>query len=436
MKTTNAFKLLVLFVSVIFVGCSSDDSSGEEGGDGGEQLTSISVSAVRSTIDFGSSFTFSVTGNNGKDLTDESTISVNDSTLDGNTYVPTVIGTFNVTAEYQDMVSEAIEVTVSSNAPLALTMNGSKIDITENFVFNVEYEYQEITSNSTIYFDDEAIQSNIVETPQAGNHDVYATYENDLGVTVSSDTLTVEVVDRTSFTQNVLIEDYTGTWCGWCPRVARGIELVEQQTDKAVVVAIHRGNTNPSSGAYDPYNFNAGVLENLINLQGYPTAMLNRMTLWKYPEPNNVNQAVNLTGDDADLGLKINSTLEGNNLDIAVDVKFGTDYSSETLQLVVYVLEDGLIFDQVNYTNFYGGADILNNFMHDNVLRKSVTDILGDDIPPAETSAINIYTQNFNIPVPANVEDKNNLSIVAFVVNSNNIALNSRKEVVGEAQIF
>jgi len=62
------------------------------------------------------------------------------------------------------------------------------------------------------------------------------------------------VVDDTpvsgKFQKRVLIEDFTGTWCGYCPRVSYGIDRVMEQTTKAVPVAIHQ----QSSGS-DPYHF-------------------------------------------------------------------------------------------------------------------------------------------------------------------------------------
>ena len=57
------------------------------------------------------------------------------------------------------------------------------------------------------------------------------------------------------FQKNVLIEDYTGTWCQYCPRVAYGIQLVEAANIKAFPVAIHRGG----GSAYDPFNYNAAA---------------------------------------------------------------------------------------------------------------------------------------------------------------------------------
>ena len=74
--------------------------------------------------------------------------------------------------------------------------------------------------------------------------------------------------------------------------------------------------------------------------------MAKRSISWNYPEPNNVNQVLNMTNGDADLGLSINPTIDGNTMDITIEVKFGIDYSLAELSLVVYVLEDDLFSNQ------------------------------------------------------------------------------------------
>ena len=121
-----------------------------------------------------------------------------------------------------------------------------------------------------------------------------------------------------NFKKRVLIEDYTGTWCGNCTRVAHAIEEVKSQTDKAVTVAIHNGN--------DPYHFEGiAPLKNLIlpNSQlALPVSRLNRMTVWTFPEVSNIQQALDLTGNNTTLGLALNSTVTNGTINLDVNMKF------------------------------------------------------------------------------------------------------------------
>lgn len=232
------------------------------------------------------------------------------------------------------------------------------------------------------------------------------------------------------FKKNVLIEDYTGTWCGNCTRVSHAIDLVNAKTDKTVVVAIHTGN--------DPYNF-VGIapLKNLIlpNTQlALPVSRLNRMIIWTVPETINVKQAVDLTGNNSGLGLAMNSKIENGTLKLDVKINFAqADYSN--LKLVVYLLEDKLIYEQKNYTDYYNAVTPIPNFEHNHVLRNSLTNILGDSI--LENIAVNqVITKNFNLPVPSNIAIQKNISFVAFVIGQDNKAINVRASKINENQVF
>lgn len=286
-----------------------------------------------------------------------------------------------------------------------------------------------VTSSSTITLNGVNIGGSVYNTTIKGTLNFTATYNN------LTSNLQVNVLELpTKFARNVLIEDYTGAWCGYCPRVAYGIEQVALATDKAVTVAIHRGNTDPNGSNHDPYNFSAGALENIINLQGYPTAMLNRTTEWTYPEPSNVSQVVAIANTDADVGLALTPTLNGSDIVIDVKIKFGS-LSSSNAKLVVYILEDDLIYDQVNYTSYYGGTSVISNFEHDHVLRACLTDLLGDTIPTDQVVEDNVYTETISVSVPNNVSDMSKMSIVAFVVNGGtNAVYNARSANFGDTQ--
>ncbi|WP_396168539.1 Omp28-related outer membrane protein [Flavobacterium sp.] len=230
------------------------------------------------------------------------------------------------------------------------------------------------------------------------------------------------------FKKRVLIEDYTGTWCGNCARVAYAIDQVKLQTDKAVTVAIHNGN--------DPYHFNGiAPLKDLIlpnNALSLPISRLNRMIVWTFPEPTNTQQALDLTGNNTSLGLALTSTVVNGTINLDVKMKFLQDYTN--LKLVVYLLEDKLIYDQRNYTNYFNGENPIINFEHNHVLRTSITNILGDVV--FGTTNGSTVTKNFTIPIPANIANSANISFAAFLVGSDNVVLNARASIANENQIF
>lgn len=414
------FKLL--FLSILFIGlnsCSSSDDSGDTGG-----VTSITITPSTTTQMVGQAITFVVKDDKGEDVTAASTIKSGNTVINNGTFISTATGSFVITATYSGRTATA-NVTFTNAPPtsIILTADMDTQFAGENIKFTVKTDTGiDVTTVAVISSGSIVATNGNFTSFTAGTFDVSATY-----LDFTSEVVTVTFTPSIRFTKRVLIEDYTGTWCGYCPRVSKGIELVKAATDKAVVAAIHRGD--------DPYDFNAQVLESMIGLTGYPTAMLNRKTDWTYPEPNNVTQVVNLTAGTAPtVGLAMTSTVSGGNINLVVNTKFGADL--QTGKLVVYILENGLVHNQVNYTSYFGGGSVIQNFVHDHVLRSCLTNLLGDAFATSETVYGNVVTKTFNIAVPASIENVNNIEFVAFVVGADSKAINVRKALPNEDQSF
>ena len=136
-----------------------------------------------------------------------------------------------------------------------------------------------------------------------------------------------------------------------------------------------------------------------------------------------------------DIGLKIASTLTNNTLDIKINSGIIGDLNGE--KLVVYILENSLNYNQANYTTYFGGQSVLSNFEHNNVLRQVPTDLFGDIISSGDFDAdSNTYQKTFSVDLTTSIENKANLDIVAFIVNSSGKAENVQISPVGETKNF
>jgi hypothetical protein len=312
----------------------------------------------------------------------------------------------------------------------SITITSSTTDayIGDNIQFTVKGNNNaDVSTSAVIYVNTAPLVTNSFAPTAPGTLSVYAVYQVSSTVSLTSPTIQIPVTQGINFNKRVLIEDYTGTWCQYCPRVAYAISQVRLQTTDAVVVAIHRGS--------DPYNFAAASpLETMIGLQGYPTGMLNRKTEWTYPENNNVAQPVNLTsGTNPRIGLAMTNSVTNNTANVQVNVKFGKNFSG--LKLVVYALEDNLVYNQINATSFYGGVNPIVNFDFDDVLRGFLTaNILGDDIT-GSTTLNGVYTKSFTYTIPAGTQ-VSNTHFAAFVVDSTGKVLNSRDASANVTQTF
>jgi len=291
----------------------------------------------------------------------------------------------------------------------------------------------DITEEANIYVNGALIEGGSFTPNSLGDFEAKAEY---LGVWSSEITFRFHDGSETNYLKRVLIEDYTGTWCGNCPRVSFAIEKVFEQTSNAVAVGIHRSSSNPADANYDPYNFDSSELEAILNMSGYPKALLNRMTRWLPLEQNNVTQVINFTqGANPKLGIAMDVAIVNQNLQIDVRTQFSQNFSD--LRLVVYVLENGLIYDQENYTNFFGGTNPIPNFVHDHVLKACLTPLMGETIPSNSSQVGQTFTRNFDVPLPANISNTSKIEVVAFITNgSDHKALNVRKAVPGANQDF
>lgn len=68
-------------------------------------------------------------------------------------------------------------------------------------------------------------------------------------------------------TRRHVLEDCTGTWCGYCPRAAAGLEWMKKNhPDEVIAIAVHQN---------DPYEI-GGYSKLLDKVTGYPTVFINR----------------------------------------------------------------------------------------------------------------------------------------------------------------
>jgi len=368
---------------------------------------------------------FTATGDDGVDYSDQATFYVNQTEIPGSSYTFPAEGNYDVYSSYGNVSSNTLTFDVV-DASENLLLSHTKILRNQTVEFTLtDADGNDNTDSATFFVNGMAITGNSYATSSTGVYEVYAEYE------LAGSTQTSETKNFTVFIpkRKVVIEDYTGTWCGYCPSVAAAIMEAHAVTDDISVVAIHEtANSNP-----DPFHFpQVQLLQDEFGVDGLPAARLNRTTTWN--SPYETSDVTGMAGENTDLAISINSSLSGNDLSVDVNVIFENG-STTGDRLVVYLLENGLIYEQTNYYNddptspFYQQGNPIPNFEHNEVLRLSLTDIFGDEIP--ETSAFSDYTKNLNVTIPSEYNN-NNLELVVMVVSADNTARNSQYADVNE----
>lgn len=146
----------------------------------------------------------------------------------------------------------------------------------------------------------------------------------------------------------VLIEEGTGTWCGWCPRGKVAMEYMVSTYDDFIGIMVHNGDPM-AVPAYD----------NGANFGGYPSANVDRVLL-----DESVSQAAfeGFYNDRKDLvspaDLSANVTGSGDDFDLEVTAKFYTEFSNANYRLGVIITENGVTGTGNNYSqanNYSGG---------------------------------------------------------------------------------
>jgi hypothetical protein len=184
------------------------------------------------------------------------------------------------------------------------------------------------------------------------------------------------------FTKKLVVEKFTGEWCGACPASSRWMDdMSATHGNKFIAVAVHAGSQhdrykdNPACKTM--YSFLLSHLRHPgLTSIGFPNVMFNRNM-----SPTN-NQVINGYGgnawtskaaaelaEEAKCGLAINSSFDGDNLNVTVKYHLkealGPDHA-----VTVYVVEDGLDgSEQVS-----GGS----GFTHKHTLRGLLTARDGD----------------------------------------------------------
>ena len=204
---------------------------------------------------------------------------------------------------------------------------------------------------------------------------------------------------------------------------------MEELTDEIAVVAIHEtANSNP-----DPMHFpQVQDLKDMFGVDGLPAARINRTSSWS--SPYDTEEVTGMAGDVTDFAISILSQLTDNELVVEVNIVYENG-SVPGDKLVVYLVEDGIIYDQTNYFNadetspFYQMGDPIPNFEHHKVLRKSISQLFGDAI--SSTSALETYSRTLSVVVSPEY-NIDNLSLVAMVVSEDNTGKNAQTALINE----
>lgn len=257
------------------------------------------------------------------------------------------------------------------------------------------------------------------------------------------------------FKQKVLVEDITSASCVWCPLGTIAIEGLEKSEykDRVIGVGVH-GDFNPSS-VKDPFVLpGLSRLTSALKMSGWPHLSFNRNTAIKGTDFQNFipetafgkytfsstefekfQKKHKLLNEGSPIGIKIESNLAATSGKVDVSLKFSQNINQE-LKYVVYLLEDGLVFQQAQHNRLFGeqgnGGKWVMDFVHDHVVR-ATNNFLGETIAAGQTTA-NEFKATANLTYKT--EDLSKVSVVVAVLDKDGNVVNAQKAKANTTQDY
>lgn len=277
-----------------------------------------------------------------------------------------------------------------------------------------------VNASDTISFEVPAIMP--------GTHKITITIDRVNGqpdVYTANNTAMAELLVRDEkFIKRVVCEEYTGTWCGWCPRGMVGLELMKKKyPNQFIAISIH-GSDSLEIDPEQPYSYKPFVDAST----GAPSCNVDRkMTGDPYHEIQRLFEV---------------ETAGYNNIAYAVTGEWNSDSTSITLHSIyssniniedpqyniAYTITEDSITGYAQ-TNYYAGG--LNGDMYgwenkdrntydvyfNDVARAIYSNYAGDPCGTDAMEAGKEYETTSTIPVPPTVRNKKNIHVVGQIID-------------------
>ena len=222
--------------------------------------------------------------------------------------------------------------------------------------------------------------------------------------------------------RNVIIEEFTGRNCGFCPDghvVAK--KITDANPGRVWAVNVHCGGYSPST--YPNLNTAAGatILSGLDGGIGFPSGVVNRTTksvgrnMWE----SYANQQLKQTAE-CNIGGQVLINEAARTATVNVEVYYTSNSASSENYLTVMMLQDSILGSQSGGADFNPEQMIGNHYVHLHVLRDVLTPTWGDAIAPTTEGTLITKTYTYQIPeligTPNGVDvDLNNILFLAVV---------------------
>ncbi len=229
------------------------------------------------------------------------------------------------------------------------------------------------------------------------------------------------IVSTSPENKNVILEEFTGIYCQFCPdghRIAQGIKAANP--DDVFLVNIHTGGFAAPNGGHPDFRTPDGnAIRAYYGVNSYPSGMINRHT-WSGNSPVIsrsawASRANTIMSESSYLNVGVEATIDVQTRELVVHVE---GYYTGSSPLSTNFLTVALLQNNTKGPQTGGGQG--NNYNHMHRLVDIITPTWGDPINTTTASTFVDRTYTYTIPamynnVPAVVDD---MEVVAFIAET------------------
>lgn len=224
--------------------------------------------------------------------------------------------------------------------------------------------------------------------------------------------------------RNVIIEEYTGKHCSWCPEGQMTANAIAKNNPgKVFLMNIHAGPFSPTT--FPNLNTDDGtIMVEDYGVTAYPAGFVNRTSAYEIAREQWSSYTLQQLQQEAECNIDgqviINpATREAA---ITVEIYYTANSNASFNYLTIAMLQDSIMGDQDG--GFANPEQYINGeYCHLHIMRDIITPTWGEEISP--TTAGTLITKTYNYTIPEIVGDPNgvevvlnNISFVAYVTES------------------
>jgi hypothetical protein len=238
--------------------------------------------------------------------------------------------------------------------------------------------------------------------------------------------------------KNVLLEEFTGIYCGYCPdghKMAQ--DLSDANSGDVFLINIHTGNyANPNAGDPDFTTSYGASIASQASVSSYPAGSVNRnvYTGGKMAMSRSYwdQYATQVIGEASYVNVAAKSSIDLNTRVLTVDVEayYTSSSAAPSNKLNVALLQNNIAGPQSGGAT-YNPTQILANgdYNHQHMLRHLITGQWGDDIDTTTTGTFISRTYSYTVPNDLNGVTYNlmDLEVLVFVNEGNDNVISANK---------